>query len=262
MRIKLTYTKASIFLIFTFSILAACADSPLNPNQSNFQVDSEVIPTVNTSTDQEQSSGNQANAPQENYPDNGNKDLIPGRLQGLNLDTNQFRVVSSDQVEWEDTCLGIEQPGAECVSEVTPGYLVVLEADGLQFKYHADQKGSRVQPATPALLWTRDGGEQGYCDKLIIYLPDTIHVCWCQNGELESTSAVLQEVLSIEEYEQFINALKELSKTIVNQPSSGQTEPEMVSLTFYGQGNNQPDKQQQETLLSLANIIFARISPQ
>jgi hypothetical protein len=71
----------------------------------------------------------------------------------------------------------------------------------------------------------------------------------------------LQEVLSVEEYEQLIEALKSFSQNTVNQTSSEQSDPVMVSLTFNGQGENSPKSAEQQFLLAFAENIFTRITP-
>lgn len=219
--------KLGVFLILLGLFVSACANSEFASDQVNDQIDF------------------------------GEEAAVP--LSDLDLDMGDFKVVSSDQVDWEDTCLGIDQPGYECQPVVTPGYLVVLEGNGLQFNYHADQKGNQVHPATMALVWTREGGESGSCDKLIIYLPDTIHACWCKDGKYKKTTAILQDILSIEEYEQLINALRKFDTTTMNSPSS--SDMENVAFSFYGQGNRHPDNEQEAKLLTIAETIFTRLSP-
>jgi hypothetical protein len=231
MRIKPTIIKLGIFYLITFMLMVACAEQPGNLNSSDNQLDSSAIPTIFPSPQPNQTNNNPENVPQ---GDNSEQNSLKNKLEGFNFDSNQFKVIGSDQVEWQDTCLGVEQPGADCTPQVTPGYLIVLEADGLEF--------------------------QEYCDKLIIYLPDMVHICWCEEGELETTSALLQEVLSSEDYEQLINALKHLSTTTLNQTASNGTNPAHISLTFYGQGKNLPDAQEQQTLLAIADTIYNRIS--
>jgi hypothetical protein len=46
-------------------------------------------------------------------------------------------------VEWPDACLGIEQPDVACAEVITPGYRVLLEANGQLYDYHTDT-GSRA----------------------------------------------------------------------------------------------------------------------
>lgn len=183
------------------------------------------------------------------------------QFQSLFIDSNQVNIVGSSQVEWSDTCLGVEQPGVDCLPQSIPGYRVVFEANGLQFEIHADDVGSQVQPATLGLQWTREGGEDGLCDRLLIYLPDSAQACWCQSGEMKAASVNLQEILSPEEYEQLIDAMRNFNENTINQPSSDANEPVMVTLTFYGQGKTFPQLDDQQSLLALAENIFARITP-
>jgi len=186
---------------------------------------------------------------------------LAGQFQSNFIDPDQVRIVDSSQVEWSDTCLGVEQPGVDCLPQSTPGYQVVLEANGIQFEVRADYVGGQVQPATLGLVWTREGGNDGLCDRLIIYLPDSAHACWCQSGEMKAASVNLQKILSPEEFEQLVNSLKNFSENTFNQPFSGALEPEIMTLTFYGQGNSFPSPNDQQSLVNLAENIFTRITP-
>jgi hypothetical protein len=215
-------------------------------------------------------------SPGEIQTDGDSTDLNNGQIESLNtltrtslanqfqsnfIDPDQVRIVDSNQVEWSDTCLGVEQPGVECLPKSTPGYQVVLEANGIKFEVRADYVGSQVQPATLGLVWTREGGNDGLCDRLIIYLPDSAHACWCQSGEMKAASVNLQKILSPEEFEQLLNALKNFSESTFNQPFSGAPEPEIVTLAFYGQGKSFPSPNDQQSLVNLAENIFERLTP-
>jgi hypothetical protein len=194
------------------------------------------------------------------FPSDLNNNSLTSQIEGLNIDLNQVRVKSTNQVEWTDTCLGVEQPGTECLPETTPGYWVVMEANGLQFDYHSDRTGSKIRPATLGISWSREGGEQGYCDKLFVYLPDTAHACWCQSGEKRSATTSLLEILSDDEYAQFIDMLREFDENSIIQPESDGTNPAMVSFTFYGQGQKLPDSYHKQSFMELAQEIFSRIT--
>lgn len=47
-------------------------------------------------------------------------------------------VVSVEPVEWPDTSLGCPEPGMMYAQVLTPGFLIVLEANGSIFEYHSD----------------------------------------------------------------------------------------------------------------------------
>lgn len=70
-------------------------------------------------------------------------------------------VVSFEEVEWPDSCLGVSSPDVLCAQVITPGYRVRLEVNGRQYEYHTSESGDRVaavklgppsSDAQPALL--------------------------------------------------------------------------------------------------------------
>ena len=50
---------------------------------------------------------------------------------------------SVEFVEWPDACLGIAQRDVACAEVITPGYRIILEANGATYEYHTDG-GSRA----------------------------------------------------------------------------------------------------------------------
>jgi hypothetical protein len=48
------------------------------------------------------------------------------------------RLVSAEAVEWPDASLGCPQPGLAYAQVVTPGFLVLLEAENQAYEYHTD----------------------------------------------------------------------------------------------------------------------------
>ena len=49
-----------------------------------------------------------------------------------------IQLLSVEAVQWPDASLGCPQPGMMYAQVVTPGFRLVLEAEGTQFNYHAD----------------------------------------------------------------------------------------------------------------------------
>lgn len=56
----------------------------------------------------------------------------------LEVRLNAISTVSLEQKEWSDSSLGCHSRGMIYLQVITPGYLVVLEAEGEQFEYHTD----------------------------------------------------------------------------------------------------------------------------
>jgi len=66
--------------------------------------------------------------------------------QRLGLGIGVLKLVSAEQIDWPDACMGIETPGVMCAQVITPGYKVILDANGRQYEYHTDLSGDVVRP--------------------------------------------------------------------------------------------------------------------
>jgi hypothetical protein len=64
--------------------------------------------------------------------------------QKLNIPVDEITIVSVEEVEWPDGCLGVYVEGIMCIQMITPGYRVILEANGELYEYHTNQSGSQV----------------------------------------------------------------------------------------------------------------------
>ena len=65
----------------------------------------------------------------------------------LNLPADQIKVVSTQAVIWPNACMGVQHIGMMCANQQVPGFVIVLNANGTQYEFHANQDGSRVVPA-------------------------------------------------------------------------------------------------------------------
>ncbi len=59
--------------------------------------------------------------------------------QRLSLAPEAIRLVSVEAVEWPDTSLGCPQPGMMYAQVITPGFRMMLEAEGERYTYHTDR---------------------------------------------------------------------------------------------------------------------------
>jgi hypothetical protein len=64
--------------------------------------------------------------------------------QQAGLDATQIAVTAFEEVEWNDSSLGCPKPGQVYMQVITPGYRVVLEAQGQRYEYHTDLNGRVV----------------------------------------------------------------------------------------------------------------------
>ena len=76
--------------------------------------------------------------------------LVMEDLAGmLDVAPDDIQVLSVQARDWSDASLGCPQPGMMYAQVITPGYLVVLEADGQTYTYHTDT----------CLLYTSDAAD-------------------------------------------------------------------------------------------------------
>ena len=177
----------------------------------------------------------------------------------MSLDLADIKFVSAQLVEWPDSCLGMALPGTACSQIVTPGYLIVLEANGVQFEYHTNADGSVIVPGTLALVWQRVGGIAGFCDTLVLFRSGEAHGDWCkpQAGSTDTTQGV---TLTADEQTQLNEWLAKYGTVSVTQADpAGAADAMTVTLTLYGSGSGQPTAAEQQTILDFASTVFTRI---
>ena len=63
----------------------------------------------------------------------------------LGIAAEAITVHSVAAVEWPDASLGCPKPGMMYAQVITPGYRIVLEANGQSYEYHAGRSGRGVR---------------------------------------------------------------------------------------------------------------------
>lgn len=53
------------------------------------------------------------------------------------VDIDKIETISVEQINFSDASLGVQEPGVEYAQVVTPGLIIMLEADGKEYEYHA-----------------------------------------------------------------------------------------------------------------------------
>jgi hypothetical protein len=134
--------RLMVYLMVIGLLLAACS-TPAGP----VVVPTEVAPTPAEPTPAKPTPTDEPAA--EDVP--AANAVVQALAALLGLDAGQIKVVSVEEVEWSDSCLGIVYIDAICAAGVVPGYRIVLEANGLQFEYHTNADGTAraIAPATP-----------------------------------------------------------------------------------------------------------------
>jgi hypothetical protein len=71
----------------------------------------------------------------QNLVDQAKADLA----ERLSIHIDEINLVEARRVTWPDGSLGCPQPGRQYPQVLTAGYLVLLEANGIQFEYHGSE---------------------------------------------------------------------------------------------------------------------------
>jgi hypothetical protein len=181
-------------------------------------------------------------------------DLAPA----LGIPISRIKVVDLTMGEWPDACLGVSLPGVTCAEVATAGYVFTLEAEGMQYEYHTNQDASVIRPATLGLAFHREGGVAGFCDGLVILLPDQVQAASCKRSPSEvSLRAVARE----DELARFYRWLEDYGTVTAAHQDQAVADAMTITLTLYGRGDRQPTDAEQQEMLSWAQILYERVFP-
>lgn len=64
--------------------------------------------------------------------------------QQINVSPDQITLVSIEARQWSDASLGCPQEGFMYAQVITPGYLIVLQAGGVEYQYHTNQADTAI----------------------------------------------------------------------------------------------------------------------
>ena len=79
--------------------------------------------------------------------------------QRLSISLSQIDLVEATQVVWPDASLGCPQKGMAYAEVLTPGYLIILNADDKDYEYHASKDTQVIycENPTPPIPGTPEG---------------------------------------------------------------------------------------------------------
>lgn len=63
---------------------------------------------------------------------------VLAEMSTVQVTGDEIKVVSLEAVEWRDSSLGCPQEGMAYAQVITPGYMIVLEADGQTYEFHTN----------------------------------------------------------------------------------------------------------------------------
>jgi len=178
----------------------------------------------------------------------------------LGLPADKITLVSTEAVDWPDGCLGVYEEGLVCAEVITPGFRVILEANGKQVEYRTNEDGTQIRPATVAMTWKREGGIAGFCDYMTVYLSGEVHVSSCKQGQYVEERLI--DVLSKDEISKLDEWLSKYGNLNIDASDpKGVSDRMVVVLTFTGVGNDQTvTSSDQQELVKFAQELHQRSS--
>ena len=78
--------------------------------------------------------------------------VVKQLASNLGLKESDISVVSNETVEFSDSCLGITMQDVKCAQVTTPGRIVMLEANNIQYEYHYRYKSITLECMRNKLL--------------------------------------------------------------------------------------------------------------
>lgn len=77
----------------------------------------------------------------ESGPNNSNKIVQKARrwlADNLNVPLGRVKLVSIEQVDWPNSCLGVYEEDMACLLVITPGYKLILSAGEEEYELHTN----------------------------------------------------------------------------------------------------------------------------
>jgi hypothetical protein len=186
--------------------------------------------------------------------------VIKQLAANLGLKESDISVISSTTIKFSDACLGVAMEGVVCAQVVTPGYIIVLEANGVQYEYHTNADGSHIQPATLAMVWKREGGIAGFCDTLIVFRSGEVYSNQCK-PQPDGRMGTFANLLSSDQKKQFMDWMAQFGQASLDASDpQGVADRMVVTLNLFGSGKKQLTKSDQEALFEFAQNLYQKLT--
>ena len=182
---------------------------------------------------------------------------------GMGLDS--VRIVSVEKVDWPDPCLGVPDPLELCAQVITPGYRIVLNANGQQVIYHTDETGQNFrrerQPGveTPSAQNSGQPAAGETANAPIIGLRSVMDGCFEARIDLNGvTFGTCGEEMASGQFPADTNRLEQLADIQRIYSSFGASTP-VGKVTFAGTGPIEPTAAEQRMIAEWASLVAQEV---
>lgn len=183
----------------------------------------------------------------------------------LGLGLQSVRIVAVEKVDWPDPCLGIPDPLELCAQVITPGYRIVLDANGQQVIYHTDETGQNFrrerQPGveTPNPQNSGQPGAGGAASGPIVGLRTVTDGCFEVRIDLNGIAfGGCGEEMASAPFTAGANRLEQLADMQRTYNSFGASTP-AGKVTFAGKGRIEPTPVEQRMIAEWANLVAQEV---
>ena len=185
--------------------------------------------------------------------------LVEGLAENLGLAPENISMVSNEPAEFSDACLGVAMQDVMCAQVLTPGRVIILESADIQYEYRVSEDGMRIQPATLALTWSREGGIAGFCDRLTVFRSGEVYGSSCKS-QPDGTMGTFAGLLSLAEMDQFHAWMNEYGTvTLDASDPKGVADGMTLVLNLYGSGSAKPVKDTETELFTWAQTLYQKL---
>lgn len=244
-----------LFFLLTL-VLAACTPPPLVPPETP---QPSSTPSPEPGPPQEPT----PTLPMSEVPEVILRQAYADLAARLGIPWADISLLSGEQVDFPDGCLGVHTPGVLCTDVITPGYRIQLQAGSSVYTYVTNLEGSAVilagsagpsgeatpQAEPPVLSWSRDGGIAGFCDKLEISAAGSVTVTSCKQPERRFRLTAEQQT----QLDTWLEKYGSVDYAFDNRPNVA--DGMSTTLHLAGRGSLQPTEEELNELLKFASAI-------
>ena len=253
--------RKTLFVLLTLTaILAACTSIPLVPPETP---EPTVPPEATPTPIHPSEPAITPTLPMSEVPEDILKLAYDDLAVRMNLKWTDISLISAEQVDFPNSCLGIETPGVGCMEVITPGYRIQLQAGRSVYTYVTNLAGQKVilaEGAGPSikttpmydrvvLTWSRNGGIAGFCDEIKIHASGLVVVTSCKSALRSFQLTTIQQNLLTGWLSKF--GPLDYSYSDPNAVADGMS----TALTLVGTGNAKPNEEELRVLLQFASEI-------
>lgn len=122
-----------ITLISAFGVLVFSTTSCANNHTNSPQVETTATPSISV------------NSNFKDLPKFVKSTVLSDATKRYSKPVTDIRITQAQKQNWEDSCLGLPEPGRLCAQAIVPGWKVVVSDGQSELVYRTDEKGRQIK---------------------------------------------------------------------------------------------------------------------